>query len=50
MSDKSTLKEKELKKLPTSPKKETIASILSFSKSYSVRKGRLIDKMEFLLN
>ena len=50
MSDNNPLKEKEHKTLPTSPKKETITNILAFAKSYSVRKGKAFDKMEFMLN
>ena len=50
MSDKSSIQDKEQKTLPTSPKKETIDSIIAFSKSYSVRKGKMIEKMAFNLN
>ena len=50
MSANSTIKEKELKSLPTSPKKETINNIMSFARSYSVRRGKAIEKMEFMLN
>lgn len=41
---------KEPKALPTEPRTSTINNIISFSKSYSVRKGRMMGKMEFLLN
>jgi len=50
MSDITPIKEKEQKTLPCSPKKDTIANIMAFAKSYSVRKGKNIDKMEFMLN
>ncbi len=50
MADKSSTKEKEQKTLPTTPKKETIENIIAFSKSYSVRRGKMIEKMEFNLN
>lgn len=50
MSDQSSLKEKDHKTLPTSPKKETISNIMSFARAYSVRKGKSIVKMEFILN
>lgn len=49
-SDSDQLLSKKKEKLPTLPKEETIRNILSFSKSYSVRKGKLIEKMEFTLN
>lgn len=50
MSEHSPLKEKEQKTLPSSPKKQTIDNILAFSRAYSVRKGKAIEKMEFILN
>ncbi len=51
MSDNNNpLIEKEHKTLPSSPKKETISNIMAFAKSYSVRKGKAFDKMEFMLN
>lgn len=50
MSNNSSTKEQDHKALPTSPKKETINNILAFAKSYSVRKGKIIEKMEFMLN
>lgn len=50
MSDNSSIKEQDHKTLPTSPKKETIVNIMAFAKSYSVRKGKAIEKMEFMLN
>jgi len=50
LSDSTPIKENKHKTLPGSPKKETIVNILAFAKSYSVRKGKNIDKMEFMLN
>ena len=50
MSDSTTLKDKEQKTLPVSPKKETIDNIMAFAKAYSVRRSKSIDKMEFNLN
>ena len=48
-SSANSLEEKK-QKLPTSPKKETVAGIMAFAKAYSVRKGKLLEKMEFILN
>jgi len=50
ISGNTPVEDKGQKKLPLSPKKETITNILAFAKSYSVRKGKVIDKMEFMLN
>ena len=50
MSDHSAIKEKDARLLPHSPKKETIENIMSFARSYSVRKGKYLEKMEFTLN
>ncbi len=50
ISGSTPVEEKGQKTLPLSPQKETITNILAFAKSYSVRKGKAIDKMEFMLN
>jgi cell envelope opacity-associated protein A len=50
MSDHSSIREKDSQTLPSSPKEQTIKNIMSFAKSYSVRKGKTFDKMEFNLN
>ena len=41
---------KSLKKLPTKPRKETLDNIMAFTKAYSVRKSRNMDKIELILN
>lgn len=50
MAGSSSINESETKIIPTDPKKETIANIMSFARSYSVRKGKMINRMEFMLN
>lgn len=37
-------------KSPKKVKQETINNIISFSNAYSVRSGKYVDKMEFVLN
>jgi len=37
-------------KIPKKVKQETINNVIAFSKAYSVRSGKFVDKMEFVLN
>ena len=45
------IEEESLKnKTPKKLKQETINNVIAFSKAYSVRPGKYVEKMEFVLN
>jgi len=45
------IEEESLKnKTPIKLKQETINNVIAFSKAYSVRPGKFVEKMEFILN
>ena len=45
-----TSESKKEKKLPTSPKKESVNNVLAFARAYSVRKSKSMEHIDIVLN